>query len=87
VCFKCGGGRELHLVTISRKNLPASPPTEAPAFRTINGYMTASWSKDDKAMMLVGKLSEEEFRQIFAKPETAALLEAARAHALRLARN
>lgn len=64
VCFAMSGGREIHLVTVSRRNLPASPPEGVPAFASINGYMTASWSEGDRAMMLIGKVNEADLQKL-----------------------
>jgi hypothetical protein len=64
VCFNLGGGREVHLVTVSRRNLPSSPPVGSPVFASVQGYTTASWSEGDRAMMLIGKVDESELRKL-----------------------
>ncbi len=65
VCFDLGGGREVHLVTVSIENLPDAPPQGDPEYATIKGYMTASWSEGDVAMMLIGKVGQEDLEKLF----------------------
>ena len=65
VCFDFGNGREVHLVTIDRKNLPAPPPEHAPVFAELRGYETASWSEGSVAMMLIGKVGRSELDALF----------------------
>lgn len=72
VCFDLGGGREVHLVTISLENLPAAPPEGTPEYATINGYMTASWSEGDVAMMLIGKVGRADLEKLFTAAAKAA---------------
>lgn len=74
VCFNLGGGREIHLVTVSVENLPAAPPEGAPEYATINGYMTASWSEGDVAMMLIGKVERADLEKLFVATTKTALL-------------
>ncbi len=71
VCFNLGDGREVHLVTISRRGLPVSPPVGVPEYGKMNGYNTASWSEGDAAMMLVGKIEEAELHQLMGEKPTA----------------
>jgi hypothetical protein len=70
VCFAFPGDREVHLVTVDRKNLPASPPEGRPEFAMVRGYATAAWSEKDVAMMLVGKVELTELQALF--PERSA---------------
>lgn len=65
VCFALEGGREIHLVTIDRKHLPASPPERRPEFAEVRGYQTASWSEGSVAMMLIGKVELAELQKFF----------------------
>lgn len=65
VCFDFGSGKEVHLVTISRVDIPAEPPVGAPEYAEVNGYQTASWSEGDVAMMLIGKVSREDLEKLF----------------------
>lgn len=66
VCFSFDGDREVHLVTIDRKGLPAAPPSGKPTYATVRGYETASWSEGEVAMMLIGKVRREELQRLFA---------------------
>lgn len=75
VCFPLGGGKEIHLVTISRSRLRTPPPEGSPRFETINGFMTAAWSDGGLAMMLLGKVEESDLRNLFAAKTAAAKLE------------
>lgn len=65
VCFDFNDGREVHLVTIDRKNLPDAPPEGAPTFAEMRGYQTASWSEGSVAMMLIGKVDRAELAALF----------------------
>ena len=64
VCFSMGGGREVHLVTINIQDL-AAPPESVPEYATINGYMAASWSEGEVAMMLIGKVERADLEKLF----------------------
>ena len=59
------GLREVHLVTMSRGDLPDAPPEKIPQFATVRGYETASWSEGAVAMMLIGKVQRTELEAIF----------------------
>ena len=72
VCFDLGGGKEVHLATISRAHLRSSPPEGSPRFEKIDGYTTAAWSDGSLAMMLVGKVDESDLRKLFAAKTAAA---------------
>ena len=74
VCFNLGGGREVHLVTVSVENLPAPPPEGEPEYATLNGYMTASWIEGDVAMMLIGKVERADLEKLFVATTKTALL-------------
>jgi hypothetical protein len=65
VCFDFENGREVHLVTINRENLPDAPPAGAPVFGELRGYQTASWSEGPVAMMLIGKVQRSELEALF----------------------
>ena len=65
VCFDLGSGKEVHLVTISRTDIPVEPPIGAPEYAELNGYQTASWSEGDVAMMLIGKVPREDLEKLF----------------------
>ena len=72
VCFDLGGGRKIHLVTIELQHLAAPPPEDIPEYAAINGYMTASWSEGEVAMMLIGKVGREDLEKLFATSAKAA---------------
>ncbi len=65
ICFDLGRGKEVHLVTISRAEIPADPPFGAPEFAEINDYQTASWSEGEFAMMLIGKVPRADLEKLF----------------------
>ena len=75
VCFPLAGGKEVHLVTISRSHLRSSPPEGSPRFETIDGFTTAAWSEGSLAMMLIGKVDESDLRRLFAAKTAAASLD------------
>lgn len=72
VCFNLKDGCEVHLVTISRRQLLDPPPEKHPKYETLNGYTTASWSDGDSSMMLIGKIEESEMRKLMGEKPTAA---------------
>ncbi len=72
VCFDAGNDREVHLVTIGRRQLPEAPPENVPVYKSINGYATASWSEGEASMMLIGKLDEKELRKLMGENPAAA---------------
>jgi|GEM_PF-461875 len=71
VCFNMKEGCEVHLVTISRRQLLDAPPEGHPKYATLNGYTTASWSEGDSSMMLIGKIEESEMRKLMGEKPTA----------------
>jgi hypothetical protein len=64
VCFFINGQPKVHLVTVSRRNLAAPPPEGVPVFAAVSGYNTASWSEGDRTMMLIGKVNEQELKEL-----------------------
>jgi hypothetical protein len=71
VCFNLKPGRQVHLVTVERKLVPAEPPVDTVLYAEVSGYQTASWSSGAVSMMLAGKVERADLERLFTKPAVA----------------
>ena len=66
VCFKLDAEREVHLVSISVRDIPETL-SEKPVWTEVSGYTTAQWRENDTAYMLMGRVPRNELEPLLAK--------------------
>ena len=64
ICFILAGGRLVHLFVINQQALSDPPPNNAPEFKQVRGWSTASWSDGRMSYLLATQADSDALRQL-----------------------
>ena len=64
ICFLLENGQAVHLIVVSDTAVSRTPQGDAPEWKQIGGWQTASWSRDGNTYVLAGRLNRESLEKL-----------------------
>jgi hypothetical protein len=67
ICFELESGKEAHLIVMNQAGLDASPPQDAPSFKSAQRWHYASWSHGSQVYLLATTADADALKKLFGR--------------------